>query len=118
MLPVLQRLGYRPRFCVWELTLRCNMRCAHCGSAAGMPRENELTTEEAVDLAKQLGALGCERLTLLGGEPLLRKDWEILTKALQDAGVRVNIITNGWLTADRVQGWVLLRPRRAAKENR
>jgi radical SAM protein with 4Fe4S-binding SPASM domain len=90
---------YKPRFVVWELTLRCNMRCAHCGSSAGTRRGNELNTEEALDLAAQLGALGCERLTLLGGEPLIREDWEEITRALQDAGVRVNIITNGWLTA-------------------
>jgi radical SAM protein with 4Fe4S-binding SPASM domain len=91
---------YQPRYVVWELTLRCNMRCHHCGSAAGAAREDELSLEEAIDLAHQLGALGCERLTLLGGEPLIYPHWEVVTKALQAVGVRVNIITNGWLTAD------------------
>lgn len=92
---------YRPRFVVWELTLRCNMRCAHCGSSAGGMRENELSPEEALDMADQLGALRCERLTLLGGEPLIREDWEAITARLQKNGVRVNIITNGWMTADK-----------------
>ena len=96
---------YRPRFVVWELTLRCNMRCAHCGSDAGSMRGNELTTDEALKLCDDLGALGCERLTLLGGEPLLREDWEQLAVRLAKAGVRCNVITNGWLTntRDRVQ---------------
>ena len=92
---------FRPRFVVWELTLRCNMRCAHCGSNAGSRRGEELGPDEALDLCDQLGALGCERVTLLGGEPLLREDWEHITLRLQQARVRVNIITNGWLTADR-----------------
>ena len=35
MIELLSRLGYYPRFCVWELTLACNLRCLHCGSFAG-----------------------------------------------------------------------------------
>ncbi len=92
--------SFRPRFVVWELTLRCNMKCRHCGSDAGALRGEELSPQEALAVADQLGALGCERLTLLGGEPFLREDWEAITRRLQAAGVRVNVITNGWLTAD------------------
>lgn len=95
------RNSYKPRFVVWELTLRCNMRCRHCGSDAGAKRNVELSPEEALDLCDQLGGLKCERLTLLGGEPFLRRDWEALTKRLQDNGVRVNVITNGWVTGDK-----------------
>jgi len=93
--------GYRPRFVVWELTLRCNMHCRHCGSDAGTRRGHELEPAEALDLCDQLAALGCERLTLLGGEPFLREDWEAITARLQAGGVRVNVITNGWLTGER-----------------
>ncbi len=32
-------IHYVPEFCVWELTLRCNMQCVHCGSRAGPARE-------------------------------------------------------------------------------
>jgi radical SAM protein with 4Fe4S-binding SPASM domain len=95
------RASFRPRYVVWELTLRCNLRCAHCGSNAGTTRGRELTPEEALHLSNELGALGTERVTLLGGEPLLREDWEAITASLQRAGVRVNIISNGWLTSDR-----------------
>lgn len=95
------RSTFKPRFVVWELTLRCNMRCAHCGSAAGTLRGHELESAEALRLCDELGELGCERLTLLGGEPFLREDWEAITKRLQARGVRVNVITNGWLTAER-----------------
>ena len=37
---------------VWELTLRCNLACGHCGSRAGRPRANELTTGEALDVVR------------------------------------------------------------------
>ncbi len=89
----------RPRFVVWELTRACNMRCRHCGSRAGRALDDELSPAEALDLADQLAALGCERLTLLGGEPLLRADWPEIAIRLSQAGVRVNMITNGWLLA-------------------
>ncbi len=90
------RLGYVPRIAVWELTLKCDMRCLHCGSFAGRPRENELTADAAQDVARQLVALGCQRVTLSGGEPTLRKDWDRIAATLITGGVRVNTISNGW----------------------
>ena len=54
MLEVFRRTGFFPRACGWELTLRCNMGCTHCGSLAGKAREDELTTDECLRLADQL----------------------------------------------------------------
>ncbi len=96
MIDLLQRFGYRPRFCVWELTLACNLRCKHCGSHAGTCRENELTLDECLRVAGELAAAGCEKVTLGGGEPTLNPDWHVIGKRLTDLGVRVNIISNGW----------------------
>jgi radical SAM protein with 4Fe4S-binding SPASM domain len=96
MLPVLQRLGYRPRFCVWELTLRCDLRCLHCGSFAGAPRPNELSRDELLRVARELADLGNERTTLSGGEPTLHPHWDEIGRALSDRGVSVNVISNGW----------------------
>jgi radical SAM protein with 4Fe4S-binding SPASM domain len=93
----LDKIKYYPRGVVWELTLRCNMNCAHCGSEAGAARGNELNHEEALDLCRQLGEMGCERLTLLGGEPFLREDWDDLALSLYNYGIKVNVITNGYL---------------------
>jgi radical SAM protein with 4Fe4S-binding SPASM domain len=88
---------FHPRFCVWELTLACNMRCIHCGSYAGKTRSDELTLEEALRVADDLARLGNQRLTLSGGELLLRDDWHLIADRLIRRGVRVGIITNGFL---------------------
>lgn len=96
MIDLLKRLGYYPRFCVWELTLACDLKCRHCGSYAGARRKKELTDEEAYLVADALAAMKCEKLTLGGGEPTLRPNWHELGKRLTDQGVRVNIISNGW----------------------
>ena len=93
--------AYVPESCVWELTLRCNMRCLHCGSTAGIPRENELSLEECLDVADQLVDLGCRRVTLIGGEVFLFPGWEEVSRRLVDRGATTNIITNGFMMGDR-----------------
>lgn len=86
---------WRPRNCVWEITLACDLRCGHCGSRAGVPRADELTTDECLDVVDQLADLRCELVTLSGGEPTLRPDWDRIARALADRGVLVNMVTNG-----------------------
>lgn len=91
---------YMPEFCVWELTLKCNMKCKHCGSMAGKARENELMVDECLDVAEQLVNLGCKQITFIGGEVFLYKGWEKIARKLSDSGLDVNIITNGFLLGD------------------
>ena len=88
-------LNWRPTTCVWEVTLACNARCMHCGSRAGQAREDELSTDEGLELIRQLAELGCEGVTLSGGEPLVRPDWPLLARGIRDAGMRLELITNG-----------------------
>ena len=87
---------------VWELTLRCCFRCAYCGSRAGEARENELTTAECLDVASQLAELGCRRVNLLGGEVFLRPDWREITAALTGRGMKVCIITSGFVLTGEI----------------
>ena len=87
---------YTLRSCVWELTLACCFRCAYCGSNGGQARADELTTAECLDVVRQLSALGCRRVNLIGGEVFLRGDWETIAQALTSCGIRVCVITNGY----------------------
>ncbi len=95
MKKLLQQIGYQPRTVVWELTLRCNLNCRHCGSRAGRARADEMPTPRALRLCHELADLGCRRLTLGGGEPTLHPDWGMLAATLVQRGVRVNMTTNG-----------------------
>lgn len=81
---------------VWELTLMCNMRCLHCGSYAGSPRKDELSLERCLDLVDEMVDLGLQRITLSGGEPFLRKGWDVIAERLIKKGVLVGVISNGW----------------------
>ena len=44
----------KPIYAVWEITLRCDHSCAHCGSRADLARPDELSTQEMLDTADQL----------------------------------------------------------------
>ena len=93
---------FKPRVVGWELTLRCNMSCIHCGSCAGKARPNEMTEEEGLSLIEQMVDLGLEVITLSGGEPLMHPSWPIYAKKLVDASVSTFMITNGLLLKDSI----------------
>lgn len=83
------------RYVVWELTLRCDLACRHCGSRAGKPREDELSTAEALDVVAQLAAMGAREVVLIGGEAYLRDDWATIARAISDAGMRCVMVSGG-----------------------
>ncbi|HEY3452571.1 MAG TPA: radical SAM protein [Myxococcales bacterium] len=91
-----------PEVVGWETTLRCNMRCRHCGSTAGAARKQELSRREALALCRQFADLGIGRVVLTGGETLLRTDWQDILQALFASGIQVGLLTNGWALNARV----------------
>jgi len=98
--------------CVWELTLRCNLRCMHCGATAGRPRADELTAAKVLRVADELVALPAGEVTLMGGELFLRPDWLPVAERLREGGVQVVIFTNGTLvTPERIAQLRTLQPR-------
>ncbi|MFN7146253.1 MAG: radical SAM protein, partial [Myxococcota bacterium] len=85
----------RPIYTVWELTLRCDHTCAHCGSRAGPSRADELDTAELLEVAAALVRLGSREVTIIGGEAYLRPDACEIVAYLHGAGVRVTMQTGG-----------------------
>ena len=84
-----------PNYIALELTLKCNMRCIHCGSAAGSIRKDEMSKDEWIQVCRDASDIGCKLVTFLGGEPFLRKDWFEIAQNIKDLGMNVSIITNG-----------------------
>ena len=91
---------------VWEITLKCNLACSHCGSRAGDERVEELSTAEALHLVRQLAEVGIQEVSLIGGEAFLRKDWLELAEAITKAGMACTMTTGGYgiseATAERM----------------
>lgn len=92
---ILPRYFKAPIFGLWELTNKCNLSCVHCYYNANSSLVEELSTVEAVNVAKQLGELKVFEVYLSGGEPLLRDDWETIISRLREEEIQVGIITNG-----------------------
>lgn len=93
---------FKPLNVVWETTLQCNMKCMHCGSSAGIKRVKELTTMESIKLCNELSRLGTNLITMMGGEPFLRKDWNDIARHVRDLGIELTIISNGFLINEKV----------------
>ncbi len=84
-----------PAYVVWELTLRCDHACAHCGSRASQARPDELSTEEALQVVSQLAELQAREVVLIGGEAYLHAGFLEVVRALAEAGIHPTLTTGG-----------------------
>jgi len=87
---------YKLFSCLWELTLKCNLNCMHCGSVAGLARQQELTLSECFRIADEIIELKCKELTFIGGEIFLYPGWEKIANYLSKQGIVVNLMSNGY----------------------
>jgi len=81
----------------WELTLACNLRCAHCGSSAGESRRQELTLAEALNVCDQFPDLLVQEVNFTGGEPLLSLHFATISARLRKLSIPFKLLTNGIL---------------------
>ena len=93
-----------------SVTDRCNFRCVYC-----MPKEvfgrdyhfldrrELLTFEEIERLAQAFVTHGVEKIRITGGEPLVRRDLEVLVAELAILGVDLTLTTNGSLLPQKAQ---------------
>ena len=99
-----------------SVTDRCNFRCSYCMPKEVfdkhyryLPHSDLLSVEEITRLARLFMAHGVHKIRLTGGEPLLRKDLELLVEQL--AGLRttegrvpdLTLTTNGSLLARKAR---------------
>ncbi len=83
----------------WECTLKCNLKCLHCGSdcvkdpaVKDMPREDFL---KALDEITPIVDPNKTMIVLTGGEPVLRKDIFEIGKQLYERGFPWGVVSNG-----------------------
>jgi cyclic pyranopterin phosphate synthase len=94
-----------------SVTDRCNFRCTYCmpkevygSSYRFLPRAELLTFEEIERLARIFASLGVEKIRLTGGEPLLRREIEVLVGMLaRIPGLDLTMTTNGSLLPQKAK---------------
>ena len=88
-------LIHRPYGFLAELTYRCPLHCPYCSNPHKWKGDVELTSEEWIKTIKEAAELGVLQIGFSGGEPLLRKDLELLIRSARDVGLYTNLITSG-----------------------
>lgn len=91
----------------WECTLRCNLRCRHCGSdcknnsaIADMPKDVFM---EVLDDVKKVTDPHKVMVIVTGGEPLMRRDLEECGREMYEKGFPWGMVSNGFaLTKTRL----------------
>jgi cyclic pyranopterin phosphate synthase len=99
-----------------SVTDRCNFRCGYCmpkeifdKDYRYLPHASLLSFEEIVRIAHQFVAHGVQKIRLTGGEPLLRKNIEVLIeklaalRTLDGRPLDLTLTTNGALLARKAQ---------------
>ena len=99
-----------------SVTDKCNFRCNYCmpkevfnKDYAYLPHSDLLSFEEITRLARLFVAHGVQKIRLTGGEPLLRKNLEILVAQLAELRtpeglpLDLTLTTNGSLLARKAQ---------------
>lgn len=85
-----------PLWLVVELTYKCPLKCPWCSNPVDFDRyRNELSSAEWIDVLREGRRLGSLQLGFTGGEPMLRKDLEVLVGEADRLGFYTNLITSG-----------------------
>ena len=98
----------KPFWLLAELTYACPLQCPYCSNPLDFAkhRKNELTTEQWLDVLRQARAMGATQLGFSGGEPLVRRDLEVLIDEARQLGYYSNLITSSiGMDEKRIKGF-------------
>ncbi len=85
-----------PLWLLAELTYACPLQCPYCSNPVDFAAYHQgLTTDEWFRVLREARAMGAVQLGLSGGEPLVRRDLEIIIRKARELGYYTNLITSG-----------------------
>ena len=94
-----------PMWLLAELTYKCPLQCPYCSNPVDFASTTgvELDTDQWIKVLREARELGAAQLGLSGGEPIVRKDLEIIVAEARRLGFYTNLITSGiGMSADKV----------------
>ncbi len=96
----------RPFLVIWETTHACDLACVHCrANAEPTPKPDELTTEEAKKLIRDVRDMKTPIFVFSGGDCLKRPDLFELVRYAKSFGIRTGAIpaVTPLLTQSKIQ---------------
>ena len=86
----------KPLWLLAELTYKCPLQCPYCSNPVDFVNyKDELNTKDWLRVFREARAMGATQLGLSGGEPLVRRDLEVLITEARKLGFYTNLITSG-----------------------
>lgn len=86
----------------YNITYKCNLRCVYCDCGIVKHTNYEMTTAEIAAMVDEFAAMGTKRLSITGGEPLLKKNLGDVVRHARQRGLFVSVATNGTLVPRRI----------------
>ncbi len=94
----------------FDLTLDCNLRCRTCLNNSGESLEDELNLEESMKVIEGLKKDYIFDVRFSGGEPTLKKGWDMILKKAKDEGLTISLNTNGILSDKNLNKLIEINP--------
>ena len=83
-----------------SLTDSCNFRCQYCMPdkyISCLPNKQLMQPDEIEEIARTFVNLGVKKIRLTGGEPLVRKEFATILKAISHLPIEITVTTNALL---------------------
>ena len=86
-----------------EVTSKCNLNCAYCHNAQHSNQRSDMTTEEIIQLIRNLKREhNIKKILLTGGEPLVKHDICDIIAEVTRLGIKADMVTNGTLLTEEL----------------
>ncbi|CAN5727610.1 GTP 3',8-cyclase MoaA [soil metagenome] len=82
---LIDTFGRKHNYLRISVTDRCNLRCVYCMPHEGIAwkkKDQLLTFEEIIRISRVFAQMGMDKIRLTGGEPMVRKNLEVLIEQL------------------------------------
>lgn len=96
---LVDRFGREHTYLRMSVTDQCNFSCSYCNPLNQKCNANTslLSHQEIGHITREFVKLGIKKIRLTGGEPLVRKDFNLIAEAIGTLNVEKAITTNGML---------------------
>lgn len=86
-----------------EVTSHCNLKCEYCHNSEYSNRKDDMTTEEILQLIRNIKQhYPINKILLTGGEPLVNKDIYRIIEEISNLGIKADLVSNGTLLTDEM----------------
>ena len=85
-----ERVDLPPQYMMMKITNYCNSDCVYCNHARSKIKneiKNEISLERLQKIVAEAIGLGVKAISISGGEPLVRKDVEVIVRQIAEHNV-------------------------------